>query len=112
MPLDVSAVNNVGNSFTLVAGNVTTATFRSYTNGPGGFDQFWLKIPLGYAHGYTNYFDAGNANSRSIWNNNGLGGVTLSTGGTVPEPASWAPMIMGFGLVGIAARRRRSAVAA
>ncbi len=30
----------------------------------------------------------------------------------VPEPATWAMMITGFGLVGFAARRRRTAVAA
>ena len=30
----------------------------------------------------------------------------------VPEPASWAMLIMGFGLVGAAARRRKAAVAA
>ena len=33
-------------------------------------------------------------------------------GGTVPEPASWALMVAGFGLVGVAARRRSGAVAA
>ena len=32
-------------------------------------------------------------------------------GGAVPEPASWALMIGGFGLVGAASRRRRLAVA-
>lgn len=32
--------------------------------------------------------------------------------GTVPEPASWAMMIAGFGLVGAAARRRRQPVLA
>lgn len=31
-----------------------------------------------------------------------------SNPGVIPEPASWAMMIMGFGLVGAAARRRRS----
>ncbi len=30
----------------------------------------------------------------------------------VPEPASWAMLIAGFGLVGVAARRRRTSVAA
>ena len=30
-----------------------------------------------------------------------------SGGGTVPEPASWAMMVAGFGLVGFATRRRR-----
>ncbi|WP_310475831.1 PEPxxWA-CTERM sorting domain-containing protein [Sandarakinorhabdus sp.] len=33
-------------------------------------------------------------------------------GGAVPEPASWAMLIAGFGLVGAAARRRRAVVAA
>lgn len=33
-------------------------------------------------------------------------------GSTVPEPASWALMVAGFGLVGVAARRRTSVVSA
>ena len=33
-------------------------------------------------------------------------------GDTVPEPASWVMMIVGFGLVGVAARRRTSVVTA
>ncbi len=39
------------------------------------------------------------------------GGVSLSVAG-VPEPASWALMIGGFGLVGAATRRRRTLAAA
>jgi PEP-CTERM motif len=35
-----------------------------------------------------------------------------TTGAAVPEPASWALMIAGFGLTGAAMRRRRSVVAA
>ncbi|WP_309644310.1 PEPxxWA-CTERM sorting domain-containing protein [Phenylobacterium sp.] len=45
----------------------------------------------------------------------GAGGVTFGVGGTatflasaVPEPATWAMMIAGFGLAGAAIRRRRS----
>jgi hypothetical protein len=41
--------------------------------------------------------------------------ITDFTGGAgpgVPEPASWALMIGGFGLAGAALRRRRSLVAA
>jgi hypothetical protein len=37
-------------------------------------------------------------------------GITLGSqtpGGTVPEPATWAMMIGGFGMVGGAMRRRR-----
>ncbi|OYU15033.1 MAG: hypothetical protein CFE37_08235 [Alphaproteobacteria bacterium PA4] len=38
-----------------------------------------------------------------------LDGVTFSQEvGAVPEPASWAMLLMGFGLVGAAARRRNS----
>src|SRR5262249_972641 len=37
------------------------------------------------------------------------GGITLFA---VPEPAAWAMMITGFGLLGLAGRRRRSLVTA
>ncbi len=37
--------------------------------------------------------------------------VFSATGGTVPEPATWALMIGGFAMTGFAARRRRAAVA-
>ena len=38
-----------------------------------------------------------------------LDGVSL---GVVPEPATWALLLTGFGIVGVAARRRRTTVAA
>ena len=37
-------------------------------------------------------------------------GFVLPGAGSVPEPASWALMIGGFGLVGAAARRQRQTV--
>jgi hypothetical protein len=40
----------------------------------------------------------------------GTNTAVLGTG-AVPEPASWAMLIAGFGLTGAAARRRRSMVA-
>jgi hypothetical protein len=43
----------------------------------------------------------------------GPGDITPGDGGGgVPEPATWAMMIAGFGLVGASARRRRTLVAA
>ena len=39
-----------------------------------------------------------------------IGGVSVS--GAVPEPATWALMLGGFGLAGVALRRRRMALAA
>ena len=38
--------------------------------------------------------------------------VFTNSGSVVPEPASWAMLIAGFGLVGAVARRRRAATAA
>jgi hypothetical protein len=38
-------------------------------------------------------------------------GYFIDKGGVVPEPATWAMMISGFGLVGFAARRRRATAA-
>ncbi|WP_156256127.1 Npun_F0296 family exosortase-dependent surface protein [Sandarakinorhabdus oryzae] len=36
----------------------------------------------------------------------------ITTGGGVPEPATWAMLLAGFGMVGVSARRRRPTVAA
>ena len=38
--------------------------------------------------------------------------TTFTLSGAVPEPASWALMIVGFGLVGVSMRRRKVAIAA
>jgi hypothetical protein len=37
--------------------------------------------------------------------------LVLGTAGAVPEPATWAMMITGFGMAGVSLRRRRSALA-
>jgi hypothetical protein len=42
----------------------------------------------------------------------GASTLTITTGGPVPEPATWAMLIAGFGLVGAAARRRRQGAVA
>ena len=47
--------------------------------------------------------------------NPGLSNISFDgrlPGGVVPEPASWALLLAGFGMVGFAARRQRKAVAA
>lgn len=41
-----------------------------------------------------------------------IGEVAFRTGAVVPEPAAWALMIGGFGLVGASLRRRRTAIVA
>lgn len=72
------------------------------------------------------YSDPGNYNRFSVVSTNGIGGFSLigdtvegnvsidnvrvnleGMGSAVPEPATWAMMITGFGLAGSALRRRR-----
>jgi hypothetical protein len=38
--------------------------------------------------------------------------IESGTGGVIPEPATWAMMIIGFGLVGASVRRRAAPAAA
>jgi PEP-CTERM motif len=86
------------------------------------------RVLSGYAlgtftpSGIFGSFDGGAASLTLSFTQNGengaiSGGFTLSTPPSppppsVPEPASWAMLIAGFGLTGAAMRRRRSAVAA
>lgn len=58
-------------------------------------------------------FDDSSVAPDGVWN----GSITLTytptdVPGGVPEPASWAMLIAGFGLVGVASRRRKAAVSA
>ncbi|MEG3125545.1 PEPxxWA-CTERM sorting domain-containing protein [Sphingomonas sp. GB1N7] len=48
--------------------------------------------------------DFGGTNNQIAFDNITLGSATA--GGAVPEPATWAMMLMGFGMVGYALRRR------
>ena len=66
---------------------------------PGGRFTFRLSQAFGYSV-------AGGA----TYGDNRLGSFTMP--GSVPEPATWAMMIGGFALAGVAARRRRKLVTA
>ena len=53
-------------------------------------------------------FDFGEAGADEITlNRNGFSNSILIGGGAVPEPSTWAMMLLGFGAVGYAIRRRR-----
>ena len=71
-----------------------------------------------YSDSHLNYFawndGASDPRGNDTWNyyNQNVGNTHFSiTLANVPEPASWALMIGGFGLAGAVARRRRSGVA-
>ena len=108
---------NVRDHYNGVFNNIATGLFASQNyNTPGSglndvrFDVQRILLPLGFASDTL----------QSITFNGGGGGngepflaaLTADFGqvGGVPEPASWALMIAGFGLIGAAMRHRRERV--
>lgn len=83
---------------------------------------YWLEIGNGVMSDATRAILELGSNPAESWANddffgpqltadNGSGGGSINfqlIGSVVPEPASWAMMIAGFGLVGLTARRRRT----
>ena len=93
----------------LDSGNNVTADFNTATviNPNHGFQPWRTESFL--------FTATEAAQTLRFWANGGPGGVppfslldNVSLQAAVPEPASWAMLIAGFGLVGAAARRRRS----
>ncbi len=112
-PAGRGGISNITNTLGNGIGNYSGATFALagvFTGGassipftvgvggnflvPTGATKFYFGIPdaFGFNGDVDYYFD-----------NNGSFSVTTS----VPEPASWALMIVGFGLVGATMRRRQ-----
>jgi len=98
-------------------------TFRIALNGGSAQDLATLSIPAnqsGIWFGLTTNFNSGSATSAvlSLINSNTVRGgndfaiddINLDTRSVVtpvPEPATWAMMLAGFGIAGIALRQRR-----
>jgi len=84
----------------------TTATLHTPSHGFLG----WYSV----THSFTATSTSQLLSFLSIGTQNGMPPVALldsvSLQGSVPEPASWAMFIGGFGLIGAAARKRRTSV--
>ena len=74
-----------------------------------GTNEFWRlanPVQLG-ASQYTLAINGNNSGAGSLG-----GSITIRQAAAVPEPATWAMMLFGFGAVGFAMRRRRRPVLA
>ena len=105
VPTDAAAWANLySNSFTVSNGAIVGALFHSSRYVPG-LEQLYINVPIGYSNGNTNYASTGVNNAISIWNNYGAEGITFTPlNAAVPEPSTWALLIVGFGLVAGAMR--------
>ena len=90
-----------------VGATYTAAQFAFFGGGVAN-----LFVPLNFAAGTNTLVFSYSGDAQGLgdeaW---GLSNVVVS-GGAVPEPASWAMLIAGFGMVGYASRRRRTAITA
>lgn len=89
------------------------ATLVASLSGPAIWSGTWDDVPFqgDQSWGYRVYYDLGGSNINKItFRSTGNSFEFDGLAGVVPEPASWALMILGFGGVGAALRSRRRLV--
>ena len=95
--------NNIGDSATLNNGNGFADFFLSSVNLVG------LGLTASSHIQFHAVWDTANAGAESFFVYGGTGGVVINPQvGGVPEPSTWAMMILGFFGVGVMAYRRKS----
>ena len=67
----------------------------------GTDEGVWHSLPGFGEYDFYNFFSVAHAGGENLL----LGGITIHE--TVPEPGTWAMMLLGFGAAGLALRRRR-----
>lgn len=121
MPDIASGVTLNPEAVTITPGGPDWAALGSgdncYANGCGYTGWVQMNYAIETAGTYTLNFGVVNWSDSSYqsglaWDGALIGEVPIDPTPGIPEPGTWALMIAGFGLVGIAARRRRIATAA
>jgi hypothetical protein len=104
----------------LTGGSSTTIDFGTVLSGLTVIGVHWGNVPdsifnphnrgnVGNVTAFLEFNLTSPISSIDIVNNQGISGAVLYQTGTpgVPEPATWAMMILGFGAAGVAMRRRK-----
>ncbi|KAB7647444.1 PEPxxWA-CTERM sorting domain-containing protein [Polymorphobacter fuscus] len=99
----------VAASATIKGGAGGTLIGNTFSSANGGTSTFGLDITTRFDRYILTTRAGGHVN---FLGNGGQGYALSAITAEVPEPATWGMMILGFGMVGIAARRRKAAVAA
>ena len=120
-PLDATTWSvQGGNSFTVVNGLVTSGAFHADNSTAVSFlDRLWLNFGPCSSGPTCSFLSLGSDDAQYVWT--GVGGTTFCSptgpcstlggpAGGVPEPASWAMMLLGFGAIGGALRSRKVTV--
>ncbi len=103
-----------------VIGLDTNTNILSFNYTPGANDPSIHYFAIKQSNGFVLFYDANPITAGSIdldpyFKGPGYSHITFFNGGAmtpgpVPEPATWAMMIIGFALVGASMRRRKTAV--
>lgn len=115
--LDIYPVTNGGPLFTTGAYHNVLLTVgggvaKGYLDGVQSFSTMTNVMDLASGDSINLFLDNVIGGGQGEWSSGSIASANFYSGivsiGGVPEPASWALMIAGFGLVGAAARRRQS----
>ena len=99
-------------------GSITSYLFGTFTptggNAPAGLYRFYnASVSFTWENAMGDHFSSLIADTCPRQNDAcAFSRDVFKVGGAVPEPATWALMLAGFGLVGSAIRRKRVALAA
>jgi hypothetical protein len=98
--------------FQLAGGNGGNAYISFFRNDGSLIDSFTLaSLPVFGSFGFARDGGVHDIRGVSIWNDDltgyGFRSFLYDVPSAVPEPASWALMLLGFGSIGLALRRRR-----